>query len=445
MLFNKSMPILVGILSLLLIGCQEEITESQELSITGENFELCVGEREQLQAYVSGSDNAEVVFEIESGPGEVVGSYFQAPETISSATSRATIIARVAGSPEIYGRIYGLINNNPRNSFQRFPSDGFEVSESMELPSGEILSVGSSTNQTIIVWFFNAAGVELHSRSYEQGVEPGCFLDSQNDIWIYFQAGEGSKILKLDVNLSIVETRSLNTRVHAIKVLDIGKLLFAGLAPQTAGEQTDNYQWLSLRDDNFAEIWADATRLGSVDDVAIWNEVVYSTGYGGQDSIFLRMTSLAGEELFYEAMPGQIASIAATGDGVYVADRSPAPRVRKFDLQGSKIWEEEYLTDDIAWTRSIVPGANGGFVIGGDSPRIYFEGSYDHSFLLSGNSDGSVNWQRLYNYGSNSEYIFKVTSSRDGGYILSGKTSGKASLVKTNREGRLVCPCDCDD
>jgi hypothetical protein len=126
---------------------------------------------------------------------------------------------------------------------------------------------------------------------------------------------------------------------------------------------------------------------------------------------------------FYEG----IASIQETKDGNYVVAGSikfdfydEDSLVLKLDSVGNVIWQKSFGGSDSDWASSIQETKDGSYVITGATDS-FGVGDLD-LWIIKLESDGGLTWQKTYG-GEGFEYGSSIHVTKDGGYVVAGRTS----------------------
>jgi len=101
----------------------------------------------------------------------------------------------------------------------------------------------------------------------------------------------------------------------------------------------------------------------------------------------------------------------------------------KVDWEGEIIWERTFGGSSSEWGNSIVPTADGGYIVGagagshdGDVQCKDLPGLHGTAWVLKLDNEGQLEWQNCYG-GSFAEAAADILQSPDGGYIFLGTTS----------------------
>jgi Tol biopolymer transport system component len=113
----------------------------------------------------------------------------------------------------------------------------------------------------------------------------------------------------------------------------------------------------------------------------------------------------------------------------------------KIDLAGEMLWEKTYGGDKYDRGYAIIPAADGGYVILGETKSL---GAGDRDvYLIKIDQDGRELWSKTFG-GPKEERASAIQQTADGGYILTGQTrshgagGGDVYLVKTDGSGNEV-------
>src|SRR5213075_1966160 len=102
----------------------------------------------------------------------------------------------------------------------------------------------------------------------------------------------------------------------------------------------------------------------------------------------------------------------------------------KIDSMGNKLWEQDYGGTDNDLATSIKPSAEGGYLVAGNS-QSGISGTKTQPtwgladfWIIKIDSLGNPQWDKDYG-GTNVDYLYSLTQTSDGGFILGGiSTSG---------------------
>ncbi len=112
--------------------------------------------------------------------------------------------------------------------------------------------------------------------------------------------------------------------------------------------------------------------------------------------------------------------------------------VTKIDANGNKVWSKTIGGSQNDYGSSIIATSDGNYVIAGYSASNNEDvpGNVGlHDFFISKiNEQGVIIWSRNYGF-SGHDHAHKIIQTRDGGYLLTGTSNGKASKDKNNTIG----------
>ncbi|MFM2189886.1 MAG: hypothetical protein RL491_272 [Bacteroidota bacterium] len=101
--------------------------------------------------------------------------------------------------------------------------------------------------------------------------------------------------------------------------------------------------------------------------------------------------------------------------------------VVRIDSLGNKIWDKRYGGTDDDFATSIVINQNGGILIGGYSQSLaggdksqFCQGQWDY-WVVRIDLNGNLLWERTFG-GNYTDWLFDMTATSDGGYILAGQS-----------------------
>jgi hypothetical protein len=128
---------------------------------------------------------------------------------------------------------------------------------------------------------------------------------------------------------------------------------------------------------------------------------------------------------------GLTASFGAKGTDFYVV---------RTDSGGNMLWNKTYggSRDDVA--SSVVPTADGGYLIAGATSSIHHSSEI---WLVKVDANGNREWSRSYG-GEETDTPISMIPTREGGYALAGRTRSFGAgeedmwLVKTDSQGVVV-------
>lgn len=110
----------------------------------------------------------------------------------------------------------------------------------------------------------------------------------------------------------------------------------------------------------------------------------------------------------------------------------------KTDAAGNLLWEKTFSAPGEQQGNSVIPAADGGFAIVGESEvAVAGGGSSTDVYLVKTDSLGEMAWEKTFG-AAGLDAGYEVRQTTDGGYILTGlygARHGDAYLVKTNATG----------
>ncbi|MFM7902771.1 MAG: hypothetical protein ACKPAD_12405, partial [Bacteroidota bacterium] len=103
---------------------------------------------------------------------------------------------------------------------------------------------------------------------------------------------------------------------------------------------------------------------------------------------------------------------------------------------GNKIWDKRYGGTDDDFATSIVINQNGGILIGGYSQSLaggdksqFCQGQWDY-WVVRIDMNGNLLWERTFG-GNYTDWLFDMTATSDGGYVLAGQSFSENTGDKT--------------
>ncbi|MBI5073133.1 hypothetical protein HZA99_04910 [Candidatus Woesearchaeota archaeon] len=170
---------------------------------------------------------------------------------------------------------------------------------------------------------------------------------------------------------------------------------------------------------------------------------LYDTGDTGDTS---SESCVAWEQTFGGSEYDSISSVQQTNDGGYALagtmysfeSQGFDGLLIKTDGDGNKQWEQTFGGSDDDQIKSLQQTMDEGYVMAG---YTYSSGAGGmDGWLVKTDADGNKQWEKTFG-GSESDYIYSVQQTTDGGYVLVGYTdsfgAGESDgwLVKTDGEG----------
>ena len=177
----------------------------------------------------------------------------------------------------------------------------------------------------------------------------------------------------------------------------------------------------------------------------------YSYGHGpGHSDAWLIKTDAAGDREWDKTFGGSnydsCGSIQETRDGGYILLGSTDSYgtgerdlwLIKTDAYGNKRWDRTFGGRDSDWASSLQQTGDGGYILLGNT-KSYGAGEADF-WLVKTDAYGNKQWDRTFG-GRNWDVGYSVQQTRDGGYILLGRTGSCGAgqddfwLIKTDAYG----------
>jgi uncharacterized delta-60 repeat protein len=176
-----------------------------------------------------------------------------------------------------------------------------------------------------------------------------------------------------------------------------------------------------------------------------------SYGAGTSDALIIKLNS-SGNIEWSKAIGGSssdyIYPISQTPDGGYIAGGNTTSYgagltdffIIKLNSSGNIEWSKTIGGSNFDEFSFMSQTSDGGYIVGGRT-LSYGAGSRD-AFIIKLNSSGNIEWSKAIG-SSNSEYIYSISQTSDGGYIAGGYiySSGTASyyafIIKLNSSGNI--------
>jgi predicted secreted protein len=298
--------------------------------------------------------------------------------------------------------------------------------------------------------------------SIQQTTDGGYILTGETDS--YGAGGFDAWLVKIDANGTEQWNRTFGGPAkdggRSIRQTSDGGYIIGGYADSYGSPVHD--AWLVKTDSNGDEEWNN-TYGGQASDGAtsVWqtNDSGYlATGYsdsfgpGGHD-VWLIKTDKFGDEQWNRTF-GTAAwdigySVKQVNDGGYViigttnsfgAGGQEAWLI-KTDSKGYEQWNRTYGGVDNDWGSSVYQTNDRGYILTGDT-RSYGNGGYDF-WLIKTDKYGVEQWNKTYGESSSDDTAYCVQQTTDGGYIVTGTTTGIQSgltdiwLIKTDSSGSM--------
>jgi len=113
--------------------------------------------------------------------------------------------------------------------------------------------------------------------------------------------------------------------------------------------------------------------------------------------------------------------IQQTNDGGYVVlgEKGSDFWILKLDIDGDIQWQRSYGQGRAVTAYSIQQTSDEGYIVAGDILSLV--GTSDDCWIVKLDSDGDIEWQRIYG-GNGIDTAYAVQQTSDGGYIVAGET-----------------------
>jgi len=142
-------------------------------------------------------------------------------------------------------------------------------------------------------------------------------------------------------------------------------------------------------------------------------------------------------------------SIQQTEDGGYIVAGRAASKgaggadfwVIKLAEEGNKIWDKTYGGNDWDYANSIQQTEDGGYIVAGYTASKGAGGT--DFWVIKLDARGDIIWDKTYG-GNNSDEAYSIQQTKDGGYIVAGKTESKGAgkedfwVIKLDKEGNII-------
>ena len=170
-------------------------------------------------------------------------------------------------------------------------------------------------------------------------------------------------------------------------------------------------------------------RVERIDVAVALPQPIAKTHGGGYNDIGLDVKELSSGGYI---VVGHSGSQVGAGSDVYLL---------RADANGNMLWTRTYGGDQDDWGDTVWETSDGGFMILGGS-RSFFPGAgypYADAYVIRTNSAGDTLWTKTYsNWDGNDDFVYAMTPTSDGGYVMVGTSFDRVWLVKINSAGTTL-------
>lgn len=443
---------------LVIISCDKSSVEPKtELKITlnNQNLSLCVGSYRHFEVSLSDSSDHSLVWEIISGDG-TVDNYgnFYAPNSINEDSSLTIIKVSLKDNPDIFLTFEVTIFANPYNTFENIKTYYGKPLSSIELESGEFLTYGYKVINNYsesTLWKHDNTGYETDQRIFAggqghiipNGNNHGIYKSQNNEIWIFGVTdlinNAPAYLAQIDNNLNILTDQAFqNIRINCMEIYN-NNIFLAG--------DSSGIIWIAKLNANLEKEWTkifQGNEHGECSSLIVTNNIITMVGnhYGHSTNYFFRKLQMNGDELAYvNKGAGEISSIVAKNNQYLIHGRFPYLTLAELSEDGETNWEKHFFNSGNWFSRNITQTPDNNYVMTGWTSSEISNGAFD-GYLIKVDPQGNEFWTR--NFGSvHFDYIYHVLPTKDSGFLLSGKFNEKFALIKTDNNGKVICPCEC--
>lgn len=140
-------------------------------------------------------------------------------------------------------------------------------------------------------------------------------------------------------------------------------------------------------------------------------------------------------------------SVQQTIDGGYILPVEYGFGLLKIDSYGNTQWNKTFVAENKGYAYDVKQTLDGGYILAGTKMSLYIEDPsfpvYEGDFwIIKTDSNGNLQWNKTYG-GNESEWLYSVSPTSDGGYIVAGSVwqeafgGGSAALIiKTYADGK---------
>lgn len=337
------------------------------------------------------------------------------------------------------------------------------ISASLSSATGDVTgtsnSESASTPSIWIVKYSNYGKIEWQrlygGSSAETALIPSSIIKQTSDGGYIFVVGSSSSI-----SGDVTQTNHGRTDLWVVKITATGAItwqrLYGGSENDLPGGiiQTSDGGYL-IGGYTSSSASGDVTSVrNSTSDSDFWVLKVTSTGA----ITWQRTYTNPGPALSSNNMPDLMVDLVAAPDGsgyvmaghsnsAYRSTSSPTDfSITKIDFSGNILWQKLYGSDKNDFMASFSPTSDGGYILtgrtsgsaNGDITEIGRGGN--DIWVVKLNSAGNLQWQKLLG-GSGSDSGHYVIQTSDGGYMVAGSSTstGSGDVTDLNKGGYDVC------
>lgn len=144
-----------------------------------------------------------------------------------------------------------------------------------------------------------------------------------------------------------------------------------------------------------------------------------------------------GSDCGYALLPAADGGFVVAGESEYGLQGRPQVYLFKTDATGKLLWEKRYRGGGDSYGWALRQTADGGFIVAGETEVQWSDGGGFVSYLIKTDGDGNLLWERSYG-GEGYSTAYGVCQTADGGYLLAGKretAAGRHSLFLMKTDG----------
>ena len=144
----------------------------------------------------------------------------------------------------------------------------------------------------------------------------------------------------------------------------------------------------------------------------------------GQTVFEKRLASSSPDEIGLFAGPGQSGSIVICG---HTYTQPEDALIVRIDNNGTLQWAKKFGGTDSEWIYKVRPTSDGGYITCGYTMSTG-AGMRD-AMLVKLDAGGNISWARTYGT-ANNDYLVDVRQTSDGGYIATGSTNNTTNVTE---------------